>query len=446
MTEGQLYTIGTGLGLALLLAVSGVHAIGGTALGAYPEASLVPSSGGNAVSAPASGRSGGPTATKGPVSALPGNAAPIVLAAPAPTQAGPPAPAPTPGPAPSSSAPGTPPGAPAGPPAISGPPAGVSGPSGPPAPSGPTIFAFIGSPGAPSGIAVSSSGSVYVDTDNGSARGVEAPSKVFEFDRSGRPLDTVTVAGQAPSHVDGLGAAAVDPVDGAVYVVEVDSAQVLRISPGSSAPSTVAVTVPDVAPCGLVVDQPPCEPGVMDHKPSLSGLAFDRQGDLYITDAGQATIWKWHPGLTAPIQWYQSSDLATGDGPAGVAVDHSGDVVFSAGTTLDVSNPGGGAIYRLAATADGTPGPRSTVASFPSGARPGALAMDASGRIYAIMRGSGTIDSVSSSGVAPFSTSGSPVPLDGPAGLAVEEGRLLVTNEASSGPATHWAVLSFPIS
>ena len=71
------------------------------------------------------------------------------------------------------------------------------------------------------------------------------------------------------------------------------------------------------------------------------------------------------------------------------------------------------------------------------------MAADPFGAVYVILRGSGTIVTLDSGVVKPFSTTGSPIPLDGPADLAFHNGRLLVTNGSPSNKAAHWAVLSF---
>jgi hypothetical protein len=313
------------------------------------------------------------------------------------------------------------------------------------APSGPITFAKVRSPGAPGGVAIGRDGHVYVTTDNGTARGESGPSKVFEFDRSGRQAGEVTIAGQPEAHATGLVAAAVDPTDGSLFVIDSSRESIIRIDPASGIQS-IEATIPNAPPCASALNQAPCEPGFVDHQPTPSALAFGPRGDLLIADAGQATIWRWHTGDTSLAQWYSSLDLATGDGPAGLAFDPLGRPLFTVGSALDTANPGGGGLYAIEMNADGSAGGRTLVAAFSSNERPGAVAVAPSGQTFVILRGPGTIVTVQDGTPATFSTRGGSIPLDGPAGLAVTGDRLLVTNQSTTNAADHWVVLSFPIS
>lgn len=309
---------------------------------------------------------------------------------------------------------------------------------------GPKVFASVGDPGAPGGLAVLPDGGVAVTTDNGSTRGRTGPSVVFEFNSRGHGKKAITISGQPANHKDGLGAAAVSPLDGKLYVVDVDDSSVLRIDPATGS-QAVAVTVANVAPCVVSVSQAPCEPGVIDHQPALSALAFDPSGNLYIADAGQATIWRWHPGESAPESWYSSTDLATGDGPSGLSLAADRSLLFTAGSTLDTANPDAGGLYRLGINGDGTAGSRSLVSAFSTSDNPGPVATGPDGSIYVVLRGSGTMDMVHNGQTAPFPTGGTSVPVDSPSALAVSGGRLLVANGLAASDPTRWAVLSFPV-
>jgi hypothetical protein len=416
-TEGQVWTMATGLVAVMVLAFAGAHLPGSSSLNNFAGATPSPSASAP-LTEPATNRSASATTM-----ALPGNATPIVTPQPAgPVSEGSPL---------TSVGPQTPPTIP-------------TTPSTSPGSATPAVFATVGSPGAPFGVAVGSDARVFVTTDNGTAQGIAGPSKVLEFDATGHQVGTIAISGQPKSHADGLGAAAVDPIGGTVYVVDIDTAQIIRIDPASGT-QNVALSIPNLKPCVITVDQHPCEPGAIDHSPELSGVAFDRSGSLYIADTGQATIWRWHPGQTTPEEWYQSTDLATGDGPYGLAVDRHGDLDFTVGTTLDIDNPGGGALYTLPVQSNGSPGTRTMLAKFASSARPGALAVDQSDTVYLVVRSTNTIETVRGGQTQSLDTSGSPIPLDGPAALAVDGQRLLITNESPSNTPGHWAVLSFPI-
>jgi sugar lactone lactonase YvrE len=290
---------------------------------------------------------------------------------------------------------------------------------------------------------VTQNGHVVVSTDNGAARGLPGPSKVFEFDPSGRRVHDITIGGQPEDHANGLGAATIDPHDGSLLVVDRSNHRVLRVQL-SSGDQSVATNLPDVKPCGAALVDPPCEPGFIDHPAEPTALAIAPSGALYIADAGQATIWQWRPGASPPVPWYQSIDLATGDGPSGLAL--AGDAVFvSAARTLDPSSRLAGGLYRIAVNADGSAGARTLVAAFSSDERPGSIAAGSGGVIYVILRGTDTIAMVDADGVSKVPTSESPVPLDAPSAVVVHDGDLLVTNQSRSNTPANWVVLRFPL-
>lgn len=404
-TDGQVYTLVTGLAVALPLTLAGTHTSSSESFARSAPLQLSP-----AAPNPVVAVSQPPAAPPVQPPTLP-----VPILADGPVQASAPA-ADTPVPSPTRGLPSI----------------------------RPIVFARIGRPGAPGGVAVGSDGRVFVPTNNGTSRGVPGPSKVFAFDTAGHQVAAIGVGGQPQQHADGLGAVAVDPVHGSVYVVNLENAKIMRVDPVRGS-GEIAATVPDLPPCLPPIDSGPCEPGVVDRRPIPAALAFDNAGDLFIADAGQATIWRWRTTDRAPMAWYQSADLATGDGPAGLTFDRSGHLVFSVGSTLDLNNLEKGGLYGLNINADGSAGARALLASFSSSDRPGAVVAATSGVVYIILRGPGTIEVVRSGTAKPFPTSGSSVPLDGPSGLAVLGQRLLISNESTSNDAAHWAVLSFPL-
>ena len=324
-----------------------------------------------------------------------------------------------------------------------------SGPSPAPAPAPQpgtvTTFARVGAPGAPSGITVTPTGEVVVTTNNGTERGVAGPSVVLVYGPDGRLRRTVPVTGQPTRHADGLVAAAADR-SGSAFVLDASTRRLLRLAPGATS-LTVRATVPDVPLCLLSPGSPDCEQGLQNRAPSLAGLAADARGILYITDAGQGIVWRLRPQDAAPRVWYAATDLATGDGPSGIHVDSQSRVLFTAGSTLDVANPGGGALYRLAVGPDGAPAERALVRAFGSADRPGALAVGRSGAGYLVLRGPGAVVSLDRDGeetgrITP--SDGGAVRLDTPSGLALTAGRLLVTNQGTTDRRA-WAVLSVAV-
>lgn len=307
-------------------------------------------------------------------------------------------------------------------------------------------FARIGAPGAPSGIAFAPNGTIYVTTDNGTARGVaRTPSRVMAFSPNGRTAATVTIDGQPSDHATGLAAAALDPHHGHLAVVDSSTARVISVD-FTTGNQTVLAAVPDLAACVLPLGGA-CEPGVLDHPPALTAAAFGADGTLYVADAGQATIWRLLPEDDEPEAWHQSIDYATGDGPAGLAVSPDGSLELTVGTGFDAASPAAGGLYRISVEPHGSAGARTLVAPFGPDDRPGAVAIGASGTSYVVLRGPGTIVAVDSAGtVSPLPIRPSAdIPLDGPAGLALGSGRLFVANQSIADDPAHWAILAITV-
>jgi hypothetical protein len=305
------------------------------------------------------------------------------------------------------------------------------------------MFARVNTPGAPGGLAVGPDGTVYVTTDNGTARGDPGPSRVLSFDAQGSPIADRAIAGQGTGHADGLTGAAVDPLNGVVVVLDPDGARVLSVHMISGAQTLVA-RVPDLPACLVSLGANPCEPGASDHKPFLVSAVFGPEGDLFFTDPAQDTIWRLRPDERTPEVWFQSTDFTTGDGPYGLALD-DGSLEFTAGTALAPSDLDAGGLYRVAVNASGTAGATTLVTAFAQGDEPGPLTVGSSGTAYVALRHTGAIALIAPSG----SQSGEidppgrgPVPLDSPSALAFVPGELLVANEGSGRDAAHWAVLA----
>lgn len=389
-TEGQAYTVSLGLVLALTLGVLGVP----------PEMQA------------------GPRGTS--------TAAPVAPAAPASHQE----------PVPTSEVPSTfpslPPSGPVGLPVLDllPPDIGEPEPEPPPEEEPPpfgTVRVFAATSAAPVGVAADDEGRVYVTV---------LPSRVVAFAPSGTVERTFDIAG-----TQGLAGVALD-ASGGLIVLDGPTARVVRVDLATGAQSLRA-TIPDLPVC-LLPTATGCEP-IQDHAPKPVSASFDAGGSLYVTDAAQATIWRLPPGA-APEVWYQSVDLATGDGPAGIAVDTDGTVVFSATITLDPTNLGRGGVYRLPVTEAGAPGARSLVASFVPTDRPHGIALGLSGRIYVSLHGADVVVVLAADGAEAHrfaNPNGAAAAFDGPSGVAFRGESLLVANQGAAAPT--WAVLGIAV-
>jgi hypothetical protein len=306
------------------------------------------------------------------------------------------------------------------------------------------MFARIGAPGAPNALARGAEGTIYVTTNNGTARGTPlVPSRVFSYRRDGSRAAGVAVEGQPPDHADGVTAAAVDPGNGHLVVVDANTARVIEVEPDTGRQRVLA-KIPDLPPCFVPVGASDCQPGALDAGPVPSGAAFDARGTLYVSDSGQATIWRLVRGERKLQVWYQSFDFSTGDAPAGVAFDGRGHLLVTAGSSFDGNNPQSGGLYAIAIASDGSAGGRTLRATFSDADAPGAVAVGATRRAYVVLRGARAVVSVRPDGKAAGRYELG-ARLDAPGGVVVDADRFLVANQSTTNDPEKWHVIAVGI-
>jgi sugar lactone lactonase YvrE len=209
---------------------------------------------------------------------------------------------------------------------------------------------------------------------------------------------------------------------------------------GPNAPQEhYASALPDIKPCS--VSPAPCSPTAADQPPLINDLVFDKDGNLYISDSMQATIWRVPPGGGAPQVWFQSPAFDTPFGPNGMRFDPEGERLYVA-VTFDAL---GGSIYSLPAT----PAPaQSDLVSFHHymGEGPDGIAFGKSGKLYVALAASNQISVLDADGdeVAryggPAANPGGlldPLPYANPSAFAFNDKTrsLLMTNHAIFFPA-----------
>lgn len=168
----------------------------------------------------------------------------------------------------------------------------------------------------------------------------------------------------------------------------------------------------------------------------LNDLAFDKDGNLYVTDSFQATIWRVPPGGGTPQVWFQSPLLDGIFGPNGIRLDKEGEKIYFT-TTLDAM--GLGRLWTLPVKNAPLPADLKLVHAFTPGDAPDGIAFGKSGKIYVALAGASKIAVLSEHGVevsrlsGPAKTAGAPLPWTNPANIAFNDktGSLLVTNHAS---------------
>jgi sugar lactone lactonase YvrE len=254
---------------------------------------------------------------------------------------------------------------------------------------------------APSGVAVDTSGNVYVaDTVNGTIRKVTSAGVVTTLAGSPGNLGSADGTGSAALFA-GPSSVAVDS-SGNVYVAD-----------------TYNNTIRAITPAGVVTTlagSAAAFPGNVDGTGgaarfnSPSGVAADSSGNVYVADTFNDTIRKiTTPGgvVTTLAGSAAGSGSADGTGstarfnfPLGVAVDNAGNVYVGDegnNTIRKITTPGG-----VVTTLAGSPGVTGSTDGTGSAALffgPSGVAVDGSGNVYVADSGNNTIRKITSAGV-----------------------------------------------
>jgi len=164
----------------------------------------------------------------------------------------------------------------------------------------------------PEGLAVDPHGNLYATTFAPNAAG--QLGRLFVFNPHGDLLRQVSIAGSS-SALLGLG---FHPQTGALLVIDLGKAQVLKVDPANGNSSVFATVT---GPAGL------------------NALTFDQQGNVYISDSFQGIIWKTGPGGGPAVAWVTSPLLTTtgvpGFGANGVGFNKAFSSLFVANTGND---------------------------------------------------------------------------------------------------------------
>jgi len=305
-----------------------------------------------------------------------------------------------------------------------------------PRPLGDSRFvASVPFPGYPEGMAVYD-GRFYVSGP--AAFGVPGnaePSKIFVYEvRTGQLVDTITIQGQT-GPFKAISCIAFDD-EGHLYVAD-ESGSILKINVETKHQTTYAGPF---YPSFQSAFNPPA-PFL------LNDLAFDKKGNLYVTDSFQATIWKVPSGGGAPQIWFQGSQIDGPFGPNGVRVDDDSKKLYF---TLTVNAVGAGIVYTLPLVDHPTAADLKVFHTFTPGAGPDGIAFGKSGKLYACLALSSQIAVLDThgneiarySGPAQTGNASAPLVWQNPANIAFDDARkrILVTNHASQVPNPVFAV------
>lgn len=300
-------------------------------------------------------------------------------------------------------------------------------------------------PGFPEGIAVKGQ-TVYVAGPARFGTTGTGPSSVFAFDiKTGALTRTYHTQGENLLAEHANSCIAFDKA-GRLYVLNTQLG-VYRLDTETGAQEQYAPPFPDLPACVASLVGPPCSPTPADMPPLPNDIAFDEQGDAYVTDSMQATIWRIPAGGGAPEIWFQDARLAAAYvGVNGIRLSPSRDKVYF---TVTADLLGGSYVYTLPFVAQPAASDLAVFHQFAAGDMPDGIAFGQTGRLYVAMA------TPMSSGIAVLRQDGaeiarlknpllSPIfPYDSPANIAFDgEGSLLVTNHAfATGLPSQFTVL-----
>jgi sugar lactone lactonase YvrE len=311
------------------------------------------------------------------------------------------------------------------------------------------VFAKIGAPGQPEPIAIGPDGRVYVATNQQGKGDTGAPSVVFAFDQAGKLVREYEVKGQPLGEEHGIQGLAFD-ANGLLYVLDRSADPRLIVLDPATGTQRRYASFADVPPCPAPMGAP-CSATVTDADSGPDYVTFAANGDAYVTDIDQASIWKVPRGGGDAQLWFTDARLESVYGPNGIQFLADGRTLLFANTA---SNPNAGnsltgRLYKLPVRPDGKPGELEQLWESRPADAPDGFALARSGNIYLALAGSSQMVLVSPTGeeldrapASPAENQAQEVPFDGPASVAFLGERLLVTNQSPiAGDPASWAVL-----
>lgn len=296
-------------------------------------------------------------------------------------------------------------------------------------------FAEAPDPGGADGMAVGPDGTVYVASD--SAGGGAAV--LWAFSASGRLLDAWPAPDQPSVRTRGLTGVAVDP-GGTVLVTDAATARVLRLDRAADALVPVA-TVSDLPACGLLSLQQPCESGLVDSAPLLTGIAAAPDGTVVVADRAQGVVWRLAGAEIEVLAVLD--DRLPADGPVAVSFLTSSELLVAVGARFSSFPPGLPAVTRIRLTGAEAEMPE-VVADLELGEVPGDLVAGASGRVYVTIPSAGVVVDLGvdqGDRIDLAVGSGDPA-IDAPTGITLRDRSLLLSDP--SGPIFDLAVNDRP--
>ncbi len=298
-----------------------------------------------------------------------------------------------------------------------------------------TLAPFPANPGFPEGVAVKD-GIVYAAGAATLGTTGAGPSAVIAYDRAtGAVVRRYDTVGENRLSEHG-GSSIAFGTDGRLYVLNTQLG-LYRLDVATGAQEAYSSPFPDLKPCLPIIHTTNCSPNPVDLPPLPNDIAFAPNGDAYVTDSFQATIWRVPAGGGAPQIWLQSAKFVSPYiGVNGLRLSPDGSALYA---TVSIPLTGAGTLYRIPLATRAL----QKVHTFALGDLPDGIAFTAGGDIAVVQAGplSAGVDIVSPAGIVKRTVRG---PLfDGPANIAFDgAGRALMTNHA---PVTGLVLRKFSI-
>lgn len=308
----------------------------------------------------------------------------------------------------------------------------------------------IPTPGFPEGIVVRGRNAYIAGPATfGTAGG--GPSQVLELDtRSGVVTRTYDIRGESLGQEHAL-SCITDGGDGRLYAISTQLG-IVRLDPRTGRQDIYASPLPILAACPSARDacaggrcqtsSTPCAPVDVVRGALPNDLAFDDDGNLYVTDSFQATIFRIPAGGGSPVPWFQDERLDTSMlpgftlGPNGVRVSPDGFRLF-----FTVSSGGHAGVWTLPLVDDPGPEELARFHPYPESAMADGIAFGIDGRLFVALAGKNQIDILGPHGRELFAfptaerNAKLSVPFSNPANIAFDgRGSILVTNHSLMAP------------
>lgn len=314
------------------------------------------------------------------------------------------------------------------------------------------VFSKVPSPGYPAYVFTHRNGRVYAGTYT-NPQGDSQRSRVFEWSRGGTLLRSWTVPGQDLESDRGVQVANADR-RGRLVLLEKSRSRVMTLNVETGKFRRWA-TIPDLPPCSG--GESPCSPNAADGPAIPNYATWGPGGALYVTDYGQAVIWKIPRKTQEPKVWFASEALDGSEfGTTGIVFRKRARDLYitQQSTATDGTLPTNGKLYRLPILDSGRPGELETLWTSLPGELPDGFGIARSGKIYVANAGlSQQIVVLSRKGEelerfpeAPGSgDNGSPIPFDTPSNATFLGTRVLVANQSFTGNTANHAVLDVEV-